>query len=347
MAERKALNDVYVMRPIAIFLLVVWHSFIIYTGGWREPVGFQPVESYWWLAKFSYAFMLELFVFVSGYVLGLTLERKNPSFKELFISKVKRLIIPSLIFSAVYYIIFYNIDNFTIVGFLWDILNGCGHMWFLPMLFWATLIAFGWEKLKLPQWLKLVGVYCFPVLSLLPIPLGVSSAMYYIPFFYTGLVIYRRREDIAAILRNSLMTNVLMGGVFIAFFITATIVGRDVLSVYTESSSLIVKGVALVCKNYLRLLCAVSGVAFVYSLVNYLIEEKGVTISQWVVKLNGLCFGIYLFQQFILLILYYKTQLPSLVGPYWLPWVGLVITLILSYVLTKLCLKTRLGRQLM
>ena len=69
MAERKTLNDVYVMRPIAIFLLVVWHSFIIYTGDWKEPVGFSPIESYWWLAKLSYTFMLELFVFVSGYVL--------------------------------------------------------------------------------------------------------------------------------------------------------------------------------------------------------------------------------------------------------------------------------------
>ena len=212
MTERKALNDVYVIRPIAIFLLVVYHSFIIYTGGWKEPVGFQPIESYWWLAKFSYAFMLELFVFVSGYVLGLTLERKNPSFKELLVSKLKRLIVPSLIFSTIYYLCFYDLDNFTIVGFLWDILNGCGHMWFLPMLFWTTLIAFGWDKLKLPQWLKLVGVYFLPVLSLLPIPLGLSSAMYYIPFFYTGLVIYRRREDIAAFSHNHLMINMLLGG---------------------------------------------------------------------------------------------------------------------------------------
>lgn len=138
-----------------------------------------------------------------------------------------------------------------------------------------------------------------------------------------------------------------LGGVFVMLFITATIVGRDVLSVYTESSSLIVKGVALVCKNYLRLLCAVSGVAFVYSLVNYLIEGKKIVIPRWLVELNGLCFGIYLFQQFILQILYYKTTLPSLVGPYWLPWVGLVITLILSYLLTKLSLKTKIGRQLM
>ena len=129
-------------------------------------------------------------------------------------------------------------------------------------------------------------------------------------------------------------------------FITATIVGRDVLSVYTESSSLIVKGVALVCKNYFMLLCAVSGVAFVYSLVNYLIEGKGLSIPNWVVDLNGVCFGVYLFQQFILQILYYKTTLPSLVGPYWLPWIGLIITLIVSYILTKLTLKTKIGREL-
>ena len=87
---------------------------------------------------------------------------------------------------------------------------------------------------------------------------------------------------------------------FVALFIAVTIVGRDVLSVYTESSSLIVKGVALVCKNYLRLMCAASGVAFVYSLVNYLIEGKGLSIPKWVVDLNGVCFGVYLFQQFIL-----------------------------------------------
>ena len=126
-----------------------------------------------------------------------------------------------------------------------------------------------------------------------------------------------------------------------------TIIGRDVLPVYTESSSLIVKGVALMCRSYLRLFCAASGVAFVYSIANYLIEGKGLAIPRWLVELNGLCFGIYLFQQFILQILYYKTSLPSLVGPYWLPWVGLIVTLCISWLLTKLSLKTKIGRSLM
>lgn len=347
MGEKRVINDVYLMRPLAIFLLVVWHSFIIYTGGWKEPIGFQYIEEYWWLAKLSYAFMLELFVFVSGYVLGLTLERKNPSFKSLLVSKLKRLIIPSLIFSFIYYLMFYNLDNFTLIGFVWKVLNGCGHMWFLPMLFWVTLIAFVIDRIKLPQWLKFVGVYCLPALSLLPIPLGLSSAMYYLPFFYTGLVIYRWRDKIIKYLCTNLSINTLLGGVFAILFITVTLVSRDVLSVYAESGSLVIKVGAFLCKKYLQLLCAASGVAFVYSIVNYFIEGKGLTVPRWLVELNGLCFGIYLFQQFILQILYYKTSLPNLVEPYWLPWVGMIITLILSYLLTKLSLKTKIGRQLM
>ena len=56
---RKMLNDVYIIRPMAIFLLVVWHSFIIYAGGWKKPEGFLPISEYWWLGKLSYSFMLE------------------------------------------------------------------------------------------------------------------------------------------------------------------------------------------------------------------------------------------------------------------------------------------------
>ena len=335
------------MRPIAIFLLVVWHSFIIYTGGWREPVGFQPVESYWWLAKFSYAFMLELFVFVSGYVLGLTLERKNPSFKELFIGKVKRLIIPSLIFSAVYYIIFYNIDNFTIVGFLWDVLNGCGHMWFLPMLFWVMLMCYGVDKINYPNWLKIAGLAALPALSILPLPLQIDRAVYFALFFYLGMLIYRNRDEVIAKIK-SIRQVVLWLLIFVCVYAGRLYIAESgIMDTYINSVNLIEKAIAIEVIKYVKILSCILGIIFIYILVNYLLEVKKVRVALWVINISGLCFGIYLFQQFILQILYYKTTLPSLVGPYWLPWVGLVITLILSYLLTKLSLKTKIGRQLM
>lgn len=66
--KSKILTEVSVIRPILIVLLVVYHSFIIYQGGWSEPDGFEPNRTYWWISKASYSFMLEAFVLISGYV---------------------------------------------------------------------------------------------------------------------------------------------------------------------------------------------------------------------------------------------------------------------------------------
>lgn len=344
--SKKPLNDVYVMRPLAMVILVACHAFMIYMGDWREPVGFHSNEVYWWLAKFFRSIVLELFVFVSGYVFGLTLERKNPTFKNLIISKVKRLIIPSLVFSAIYFFCFYDLENFTVVGFLWKILNGCGHMWFLPMLFWVTLIAFIIDKIKLPQWLKLVGVYCLPVLWLLGIPLGVSQAMWYIPFFYTGIIIYRNRDKFTYNYNKSLIVIALLGIVYIITFIFTTIIRRDVISMYIDGEHLVLKGLAFLCDKYFHLLCAAIVVAFVYGLINYLLKVKGMKISQWVLGLNDISMGVYIFHQFILIGLYYHTDIPIIVGSIWLPWAGTAIALTGSLLLSWLFRKTKLGRAL-
>ena len=235
--------------------------------------------------------------------------------------------------------------DFTIIGCFWNILGGCGHMWFLPMLFWVTLMAFVLDSIRLLSKVKLVGVFCLPVLSLLPFPLELSSAMYYLPFFYTGILIYRNYDEIIRyIYRRKVIFLLLL--LFVVMFICTTLISRNFLSIYLDSEKLLYKGLAALCGKYLRILCAVSGVALVYSLINYIIVIKNTIIPQWIVDLNRTCFGVYLYQQFILLILYYKTSLPGLVGPYWLPWVGLSVTLILSFVLTKLCLKSKIGRQL-
>lgn len=64
------LEEINVMRPIVIFLLVLVHTFTIYDGGWSLPEGIESVRAYFWIQKFSFAFMLETFVFISGYILG-------------------------------------------------------------------------------------------------------------------------------------------------------------------------------------------------------------------------------------------------------------------------------------
>jgi surface polysaccharide O-acyltransferase-like enzyme len=97
---------------------------------------------------------------------------------------------------------------------------------------------------------------------------------------------------------------------------------------------------------YIKIVYALCGIAFTYLLVNYFVSTKGKTPPEFIVKLNRSCFGIYLFQQFILQALYYKTNLPTIVGAYWLPWVGFAVALFGSYLLTRMLLSFKIGRQL-
>lgn len=346
-APTRMLNDVVIIRPLAIFLLVVWHSFIIYTGGWKAPVGYKPIEWYWWIGKASYAFMLELFVFMSGYVFALSLQTKNSTFKSVLIGKLKRLIVPSLVFSSIYYLIFYDLTKFSLWDFILNILNGCGHLWFLPMLFWTTIICYFLDRAKMRECVKLVFVLCVVPFSLLPLPFGISSALYYALFFYVGMLIFRGRYTNEQLLKPHIHRVILLGGGFLLLFVMGTLLDRDVLSDIIANSSLIFKGIAILCSKYVRVVYALCGVIFIYELVNFLLHVKNWEVPKWLQELNKTCFGIYLFQQFILQFLYYKSSLPSLVGPYWLPWIGLVVALLVSYALTKISLKTSIGRQLM
>ena len=65
---------------------------------------------------------------------------------------------------------------------------------------------------------------------------------------------------------------------------------------------------------------------------------------QWLIKVGALCMGVYLFQQFILKGLYDHTDMPTILGPYWLPWVGFVIALIASLLISYLLRHLSIGR---
>lgn len=336
---QQRLQDVMIMRPLAIVLMIVWHSFIIYTGGWREPAGFERVSTYWWIAQLSYAFMLELFVFVSGYVFAITLNKEGVTFKGVIISKFKRLIVPSLIFSTLYFVLLGNKSG-SVFKVMYDIVNGYGHFWFLPMLFWATLFCYALDRVKLPQWIKVAIVVCLLALSILPIPLRIGTACYYTAFFYAGIVAYRNRAKLLKFINGKRAIELTM--LFCCLFLAKSYI-EQLPPPYT-SNPLIIRGVVAELEQYIRFIVAAVGVTSVYALTNRFIVGRNFEAPAWLVEINSACFGIYVFQQFILQILYYKTTLPSLVGPYWLPWIGFFVALLGSYMLTKIIRSSKLGR---
>lgn len=158
MEEKKKirLDEVTLIRPVLIVLLVFYHAFAIYSGAWAPIEGFPEVPVYWWLDKLSYAFMLEMFVFISGYVFGFQVRTKGNmklQAKALFWSKFKRLMIPCIVFSLLYILLFGKIAQPVQIT-LYSLLNGVGHMWFLPMLFWCFVGIWLIEKLRMkPRWI--------------------------------------------------------------------------------------------------------------------------------------------------------------------------------------------------
>ena len=67
-------------------------------------------------------------------------------------------------------------------------------------------------------------------------------------------------------------------------------------------------------------------------------------LSSLCIKLSSCCFGVYIFQQFIIYFLYYHTNIPAIVGAYWLPWIGFVLALSISIIASLGLLSTKIGR---
>lgn len=334
------LDEVTLMRTILAVLIVFMHSFTCYHGSWPPPAGYVEVPAYFWLTRISFAFSLEAFVFVSGYLFAfqrITLNRTYSGL-SLTINKIKRLILPSIIFSIAYFVIFYPYKG--IANAALSILNGCGHMWYLPMLFWCFIGGYLLEKVKIHDCWKIAFLIVLNLLSVAPLPLRLSVSTSYLFYWFIGYIFYKNSEKL-----TTLITPQSVSLLWVAFAILFVVLRplRDVLAP-SSYTTLGIKAIVLVGNHACQLVYATAGLFAFYGTA-FLYTKKH-TLSKITVRLAACCFGIYLFQQFILQLLYYKTEFPLLAGPYLLPWCGFVIAAIVSFIFSVLLLKTKVGRSL-
>lgn len=332
------LDEVTLMRTILALLIVFMHSFTCYDGCWRQPDGYVDIPLYKWLSRTSFAFTLEVFVFISGYLFAfqrITLNRAGGGI-ALIVNKLKRLILPSIIFSILYFVLFYEYND--VGDMVYSIINGCGHMWYLPMLFWC--FVFGWllEQVKIKDGWKLAFLVALNLFAVISLPLRLTNAFTFMVYFYGGYVVYKHLDKI----KNSITSRKLVVSwiVFAVLFVICRPL-RDVL-VPSDTSSNIMKLLLIVGNHACQLLYASAGlVAFYFTAVYY---TKCHQLTAVTVKIASCCFGIYLFQQFVLQLLYYKTSFPLWVGAYYLPWCGFVFAVVISFVLSCFLLKTKTGK---
>lgn len=348
MTNKKILTNVAIIRPILIVLLVFYHSFVIFQGGWGTAGKFPNVEIYWWLDKLSYAFMLETFVFISGYVFGYQVGLKGESklnAKNLIFNKFKRLIIPSMFFSFLYIVFLLDINQ-PIHKTLYEIVEGVGHMWFLPMLFWCFICVWAIEKLKLKTSFVLILLILSSACSFVQLPLQINATMYYMLFFYIGYILQRKNINLEKYYtcRNAI--------IFIALFLVLF----PLLTLFREYPNMVVNKMVItnnqfitkiathLLSNIARIIYSSIGLFMLLVLIGMFEKNRTVPLPKWIVDIGGLCMGVYLFQQFILQGIYFHTNIPCLLSCYWLPWIGFILALLGSLFLSYIFRLTKIGR---
>ncbi len=137
MIEKKniQLQEVSLIRPFLIILLVFFHAFIIYDGGWYPVNGYKDIVVYKWADRLSYSFMLETFVFISGYLLSFQVfnQGREINMGKLLKKKLLRLLVPCWTFGILYISLFG--EKGSLMSNIIEIISGTGHLWFLTMLF--------------------------------------------------------------------------------------------------------------------------------------------------------------------------------------------------------------------
>lgn len=184
---RKNLDEVSFIRPILIILMVLYHALCIHTGNWRILEGMTVIPAYRELGRIAYSFMLESFVFVSGYVWAYQRETrgKKEGFLLLCKKKAMRLIVPYLLFGVLYMLLF----TWHETG-IFGVIEGSSHLWFLLMLFWCFLIGWCILQFKLSPKIVLPVIFIVSLARPVGLPLRLSQTLYYLPFFFLGYYIY-------------------------------------------------------------------------------------------------------------------------------------------------------------
>lgn len=347
-SHKSLLTNVVIVRPLLVVLLVFYHAFAIYSGGWKPINGFPEIRLYWWLDKLSYAFMLELFVLISGYVFGYQVRTKGDyklKAKYLIPNKIKRLMLPSVLFSILYYCIFRGFSTQSIIKTVYEIIIGTGHMWFLPMLFMCFLIIMVVERFNITPKILIPILFIISCCPLPQLPINLNQTFYFFSFFYLGYFVQRKDVDFTKYYNTK--TCFILGALFFVLFSSLTMI-NDKISYTIEATNITIglKAIALAFNNFSRVIFSITGIAWVFCIISVLEKKNRIVIHQWIIEFGGLSMGVYIFQQFVLKLLYNYSNLPYWAGPYFLPWLGFFITLFGSVILTWIFLKTRVGRAL-
>lgn len=332
--------EIDIIRCIVIILLVQFHSFAPYTKGWEEiPDTNCNIQEYYWLGKFFYSGMLETFVMISGYIFSFTFHKPKINYKKIVLKKIKRLYFPTIIWGIIFILILGNIHFFTRPTFFISILNGIAHLWFLPMLFWCMVF-----ELFIGRHIPQKYIFLLALLSAIPLPTVpiLKLNLYYCFFFHLGSIIASNKQFIISYFttKKFLFLCVLY---IVAFFSLSYV--NDNYILFDSTTPLLPKFGLIYTHNLFRFIYSIFAVFIFYYVGTHI--RLSSTWRNIILSLSSLSFGIYILQEIILRILYYKLEIAKYIGDFMTPWIGFIITFILSCILSSALNKNKYTKTLL
>lgn len=348
--QRKMLGEMVILRIVFCLMIVMFHALCPY-GIWKEHVaGIGYVSAYESFARGLAFLHIPGFVFISGYLFGYAAKFKTDALelKLCIVKKARRLLLPSMLFSAVY-LCLYATRPVSCSKFLYETINGYAHLWFLPMLFWCFVITCVLTHFRLSGRVAVVTALCF-VVAILPwpsLPLQISQSFHYYFFFFLGFGLqygyFQFLKPFRASNRRIACGLCLTAVTFVLSALCVRLIDMpDNVVIGGGGKLLIMRVIVKGLEKLFHLVCSAAAVPTAYWIACRFCSRG--EVSKKIIELSNNCMGVYIFQQFILIALYYHTGLPRLCGSYALPWVGFALTVPLSFAGTYLMRKTRWGR---
>lgn len=326
------LNEISIMRVILILLIVIGHVFAVFgsSQSWPLPSGWSANYIYSLVNPITISFALQTFVFISGYLFAYQHLNKSITFFSTLKNKLSRLYLPTIFWGILYSCIVLRTDLFDIKAIL-NIISGVGHLWFLPMLFWCFVVMQLFiNMLSIP---KIATFICLTLLSglslFIPSILRIQEFGFYFIYFVLGYWTFGQKTKFV---NKKLNVCLIWGAVVILCVLKCLLLSGNFNLKYPS--------MYMWCIKYLL---GIFGALALYLSALKLNIDKGDTSKHKVLDWQG-WFGIYIIHQFVLKLLYYKTDYCSLVHS---PWITLFVVLMSSVVLVVIFRKFRIGRRLL
>lgn len=330
MSSKNKLLDIAFIRAIAIIMVVAFHAYgMMYAAAHFPALKDTYYQMYFTLNQCVFInIAMPMFVFVSGYLFAFLRQKgKYQNFVDLVKNKTKRILLPYFVFGL---IMMATTNNFHPLVLLY---GSYWHLWFLPVLFWCFIVAYLIDEYTKKSYLQIIILFVSFGLSLfsmfLPPILGFQGVTIWFCWFYLGMVIYYHKDVIISSLAKYKLVYIL---IFIYLFIT----------IYkpTEYDD-------VYWYNIIAQVCMIISLWYLCNRVNW---EKQ-TWAQPIISFGNYSYGIYIFHNWIQMYLISSTAqrlfpLERWAGEHTIlfPFGFFLLSLIISYLLTWLLLKTKVGR---